>query len=113
MSLKPGLGRGDAGNRHLHVGVEQVLDHHHRVVALLDRLGIEERGQARKGLGVVIDGVGDVLLRSGELVCDLLVQALDEPRCGHRSSSLGGRARTGRIGPAIVLTGAPSAEGPQ
>ena len=55
------------------IGVEQVLHHHHRVVSLLDRLGEEERGQAGKGLGVVVDGVRDVLLGRRELVRDLLV----------------------------------------
>jgi hypothetical protein len=33
--------------------VEQVLDDHHGVVALLDRLPVEVRGQPRQCLGVV------------------------------------------------------------
>jgi hypothetical protein len=43
------------------------------VVALLERLPVEERRQARERLGVVVDGDRRVLLRCGELVGDLLV----------------------------------------
>ena len=60
------------------VGVEQVLHHHHRVVALLDRLAVEVRRELREGLRVVVDGDRDVLLRRGELVRDLLVELLVE-----------------------------------
>ena len=38
-----GPGRVDARDRDGHTGVEQVLDHHHRVVSLLDRLPVEVR----------------------------------------------------------------------
>ena len=75
--------RGDARNRGLRVGVEQVLNHHHRVVALLHRLAIEEVGEPWKRLRVVVDGVGDVLLGGGELVGDLLSETLDKALCGH------------------------------
>jgi hypothetical protein len=53
------------------------------VVALLDRLLVEERRQPRQRQRVVIDGVGDVLLGCGELVGDLLAQPFDEALCGH------------------------------
>ena len=48
------------------------------MVALLERLGVEERREAWKRLGVEVDGDGDVLLVCGELVADLLVEPLDE-----------------------------------
>ena len=41
------LRRGHARARGVDVLVEQVLHHHHRVVALLERLRVEERGEAR------------------------------------------------------------------
>jgi len=44
------------------------------VVSLLDRLAVEERGQTREGLVVVVDGDRDVLLARAELVGNLLVQ---------------------------------------
>ena len=56
------------------VGVEQVLDHHHRVLALLERLPVEEAGEPGERFGVVVDGRSDVLLGGGELVGDLLVE---------------------------------------
>jgi hypothetical protein len=62
--------------------VEQVLDDHHRVIALLERLPVEVRGELRERLGVVVDRDCDVLLRGRELVRDLLVQCLRET--GHR-----------------------------
>ena len=58
--------------------VEQVLDHHQRVVALLERLRVEEGGQAGQGLVVVVHGDREVLRRSGELVADLLVEPVDK-----------------------------------
>ena len=78
MSREAAPRRLDAGDHRLHAGVEQVLDHHHRVVALLQRLGVEEGGQARQRLGVVVHGDGDVLLVGAELVGDLVVEAFDE-----------------------------------
>ena len=63
-----GLRRLDGRDRDLVVGVEQVLDDHHRVVPLLDRLPVEVRGQQRQRLGVEPDRDRDVLLRGGELV---------------------------------------------
>jgi hypothetical protein len=56
------------------VGVEQVLDDHQRVVALLERLAVVEGGEARQGLAVVVHGQCDVLLVGGEFVGDLLVE---------------------------------------
>ena len=64
------------------VGVEQVLDDHHRVVSLLERLAVEVRGEQRERLGVEPDGDRDVLLRRGEFVGDLLVQLVREGRHG-------------------------------
>src|SRR6202000_799226 len=64
--------------------VEQVTDHHHRVLALLQRLAVEEGGEAGQRFGVVVDGGGDVLLRGGELVGDLLVGGGGEGLLGHR-----------------------------
>ena len=58
-----GLRRLDAGDHDLLVGVEQVLDDHHRVVPLLDRLPVEVRGELRQRLRVVVDGDRHVLLR--------------------------------------------------
>ena len=49
-SPKLGLRRGDGRDRHLQVGVEQVLDEHHRVVSLLDRLPVEVGGEPRERL---------------------------------------------------------------
>ena len=56
------LRRLDAGDRDRLVRIEQVLDDHHRVIALLDRLPVEVRGETRKGLSVVVHGDRDVLL---------------------------------------------------
>ena len=70
------------------VGVEKVLHHHHGVVALLDRLAVEVRGELRQRLRVVVDGDRDVLLRGAELVGDLLVEGVGEP--GHRGDSNAG-----------------------
>jgi len=83
-----GLLRGDVGDLHLLVGVEQVLDHDHRVVPLLDRLAVEEGGEPRQGLGVVVDRRADVLLLGGELVRDLLVEGGGEGLLGHRVAPL-------------------------
>ena len=65
------------------VGVEQVLDHHHRVVALLHRLAVEEAGELRQRLVVVVDRARHVLLVGGELVADLLVELGDERVSSH------------------------------
>ena len=75
---------GDAGDHDVRVGVEQVLDHHHRVVALLERLAVEERRELRQRLPVVVDGDRHVLLVRGELVGDLLVELGHERVGGHR-----------------------------
>ena len=48
------LRRGDARHLRVEVPVEQEPHHHQRVVALLERLGVEERGEPRQGLGVVV-----------------------------------------------------------
>src|SRR5262249_57681408 len=45
---------------------------------VLEGLTVEGGGELRHRLGVVVDGDRDVLLRRGELVCDLLVQGLGE-----------------------------------
>src|SRR6266511_137245 len=68
----------DVRDADLLVDVEQVLDHHHRVGALLARLPVEEGGEAGKRLRVVVDGGADVLLLGAELVGDLLVQGCGE-----------------------------------
>ena len=72
--LEAHLRRGDAGDDHVGVGVDQVLDHHHRVVALLERLRVEEARELRERLGVVVDRARHVLLVGGIFVSDLLVQ---------------------------------------
>ena len=74
-----GARRFDARDHHVLVRVEEVLDEHHRVVPLLERLAVEVRGEVRQGLGVVVDGDRDVLLRGRELVPDLLVDGVPEP----------------------------------
>jgi hypothetical protein len=72
------------------VDVEQILNHHHRVLALLERLAVEEVGEAGQRLHVVVDGDPDVLLGGGELVCDLLVEGVGEALLGHCCSLLSG-----------------------
>jgi hypothetical protein len=74
------LRRLDARDRHAVVGIEEKLDDHHRVVSLLDRLPVEGRGELGERLTVVVDGDRDVLLGRSELVGDLLVQRIREPR---------------------------------
>jgi hypothetical protein len=66
------------GDGHLRITVEQVLDEHHRVVALLERLFVEQRREAWQRQAVVVDCDRDVLLLRGELVGDLLVDLLLE-----------------------------------
>ena len=83
------LRRGHPGDDDLLAGVEEVLDEHHGVVSLLDRLAVEERGQLGERLGVVPDGNRDVLLRGAELVADLGVERVGERDM--RSTSGGGR----------------------
>ena len=83
MSCEVHLRRGDAGDDDALVGVDQVLDHHHRVIALLERLRVEEACELWERLGVVVDGTGDVLLVRGVLVRDLLVEQRDEGFSGH------------------------------
>src|SRR5215207_967332 len=73
----------DARDDRAVVGVQQVLHHHHRVVALLERLAVEEVRQLRERLGVVVHRDRHVLLMGGELVADLLVELGDEAVGGH------------------------------
>ena len=61
------------------VGVEEVLDDHHRVVSLLDRLAVEVGGKLSERCRVVMHGDRDVLLRGGEFARDLRVQLVREP----------------------------------
>ena len=53
--------------------VQQVLDHHHGVVALLDGLRVEVRGQLGQVVIVEMHGDRDVLLRRGEFVTNLVL----------------------------------------
>jgi len=69
----------DTGDLHRRVDVEQVLHHHHRVVALLERLAIEEGCRSWHRQRVVEHRTGDVLMVCGELVPDLLVELRSEP----------------------------------
>ena len=69
--------------------VEEVLHHHHRVVALFDRLAVEVCCELRQRLGVVVDCDRDVLLRGTELVRDLLVELLLKGCHGMESSEPG------------------------
>ena len=63
------------------------------MLALLQRLAVEEGGEAGQGLGVVVDGGPDVLLRGGELVGDLLVEGVGEGLLGHLGLLVGGGGR--------------------
>src|SRR5882757_2559679 len=74
----------DVGDLDLLADIEQVADHHHRVLALLERLPVEEGGEAGQRFRVVVDGRRDVLLGGGELVRDLLVEGGGEGLLGHR-----------------------------
>ena len=69
MSAKSTCGAATPGTT-ARVGVEQVLDHHHRVVALLERLAVEEARKLGERLGVVVHRDRHVLLVGGELVAD-------------------------------------------
>ena len=51
------------------------------MVALLERLAVEVGRELPQGLEVEVNGDRDVLLRRGELTCNLFVQSLWEP--GH------------------------------
>ena len=64
----------------MNVAVEQILHEHHRVIALLDRLGVEVLGQLRQISAVEIDGDRDVLLRGTEFAADLLLEKTVEFR---------------------------------
>ena len=78
-----GLRRIDARDHDRLVGVEQVLDHDHRVVALLHGLAVEQPGELGEGVGVVVDGDRDVLLRGGEFMRDLLGELVGEAGVRH------------------------------
>ena len=82
--VEGGLRGVGAGDLRVEVLVEQEAHHHQRVVALLERLRVEEGGEARQGLGLVVHGDRDVLLVRRELVADLFVEALYEGGGGHR-----------------------------
>jgi len=58
------------------------------VVALLDRLPVEERRELRQGVGIEVGGDRDVLLRGGELVADLLGELKGEAGVRHVRRSL-------------------------
>ncbi len=79
---KVGLRCVDARCDDVVIGIEEVLNHHHRVVPLLHGLAIEVRCELWEVLGVVVDRDGDVLLGGGELVPDLAVQSVCERRHG-------------------------------
>jgi hypothetical protein len=59
------------------------------VVALLERLGVEERGHPRHRQRVVMDGDREVLVVGGQLVADLVVELLGEARGGHATDPRG------------------------
>ena len=83
MSANSTFGASTPGITGCLVRVQQVLDHHHRVVALLERLAVEERRQLGQRQVVVVDGHRGVLLRGAELAADLVVQGGDELFGGH------------------------------
>jgi hypothetical protein len=76
----------------LHATVEQVVDHLHRVLALLVGLLVEEVGEPREGLGGVVGADRDVLVRRRELPRDLRIQRVHESLRGHASSPFARRA---------------------
>ena len=86
-SAKDVCGASTPGIDDLLVRVEQVLDDHHRVVPLLERLPVEVRGELGQRLGVVVDRDRDVLLRRRELVADLLVQRVARSRARRDSTA--------------------------
>jgi hypothetical protein len=65
--------------------VEEVLDDHHCVIALLERLLVKVTRELWERLAVVVDGDGDILLRGAELAADLVIQAVNE--CCHRGDT--------------------------
>jgi hypothetical protein len=71
-------GRSNLAEPHLRVGIDEVADHLHRMLAFFFSLLVEEVGEPRKGLGAVVDLEGDVLVGGGELTRDLLVQRVHE-----------------------------------
>ena len=104
--LEGGDRRLDAGDHDIGVGVEEVLHHHHRVGALLQRLGVEERGHPRHGQRVVVDGDREVLVVGGQLVADLEIELVGETLCGQlHSSTVDGRSRRGVRRPWQLLLG--------
>ena len=86
-----GLRSVDARRDDIVIGIEEVLNHHHRVVPFLDGLAIEVRGELREILGVVVDRDRDVLLRRGEFVPDLVVEGGRE---GRHTATLDDRGRS-------------------
>ncbi len=54
--------------------VDEVLHEHHRVIAFLDRLTIEELGQLGQIGAVEIHRDREVLLRGGEFAANLVVE---------------------------------------
>ena len=57
-----------------HAAVDEVLHEHHRVIALLDRLAVEEFGQLRQVGAVEVHRDRKVLLRRAEFAADLVVK---------------------------------------
>jgi copper chaperone CopZ len=82
----------DIGHR---AAIEEVVDHPHRVLALLLRLLIEERGELREGLARVVSADRNVLVRRGELSRYLRRERINKPLRHHRGapSNCSGRPR--------------------
>jgi len=57
------LRSGDLAETDRGLGIEEVLEHHHRVVALLDRLVVEETSEPGERLALVVSRHGHILVR--------------------------------------------------
>ena len=109
MVLEVGARRVDPGEVHGRVGVQQVVDHLERVLALFLGLLVEERGELRVGLPRVVGADGGVLVGRRELAGDLGVKGVNKALGRHELAQYNAKTRHSRVlGGSILKLGLPS-----
>jgi hypothetical protein len=102
--LEVGARRVDPGEVHGRVGVQQVVDHLQRVLALFLGLLVEERGELRVGLARVVGADGGVLMGCRELAGDLGIKGVDEALGRHGCAQYNAKTHLSRVLGGSILT---------